>query len=297
MPETVAKVNGIELCYETFGSPDGRPLLMIMGLGSQMIWWDDELCETLASEGFYVIRYDNRDAGRSSRMSGRASLPLAYTLRVAPYSLKDMANDAAGLLDELGIAKAHVMGASMGGMVAQTLAIEHPLRVLSLTSIMSTTGSRFVGRPSTKAMAMLLSAPPRNREQYVEFLVRTFRIIGSPGYPFDEARMRKRAERSFERGVNPGGTARQLAAIMSGRDRFRALRRVRVPALVVHGAKDPLVHNSGGKATARALRGSELDIVPGMGHDLPRAIWPRLIRGIVRTADRAAVPQPGTKSR
>lgn len=289
MPETISKVNGIELCHETFGSPDGRPLLMIMGLASQMIWWDDELCETLASEGFYVIRFDNRDAGRSSRMSGRASLPLAYTLRVAPYSLKDMADDAAGLLDELGIASAHVVGASMGGMVAQTLAIEHPSRVLSLTSIMSTTGNRFVGRPSAKAM--LLAAPPRTREQYVDFLVRTFRVIGSPGYPFDEPRMRARAERSFDRGVDPGGSARQLAAIMSSRDRFRALRKLRVPALVVHGSKDPLVHVSGGKATARALRESELDIVPGMGHDLPRAIWPRLVRGLLRTT------QPGSELR
>lgn len=289
MPETIAEVNGIELCHETFGSPDDRPLLMIMGLASQMIWWDDELCEKLAAEGFYVIRYDNRDAGRSSRMSGRVSLPLAYTLRVAPYSLKDLADDAAGLLDELGVESAHVVGASMGGMVAQTLAIEHPSRVRSLTSIMSTTGNRFVGRPSARAIAMLLSAPPRNREQFVDYLLRTFRVIGSPGYPFDEARMRERAERSYDRGVNPGGTARQLAAIMSGRDRFRALRKVRVPALVVHGSKDPLVHVSGGRATARALRESELDVVAGMGHDIPRAIWPRLVRGLVRTADRADV--------
>jgi pimeloyl-ACP methyl ester carboxylesterase len=289
MPETIAEVNGIQLCYETFGSPDGRPLLMIMGLASQMIWWDDELCENLAAEGFFVIRYDNRDAGRSSRLSGRVNLPLAYTLRVAPYSLKDMADDAAALLDELGLESAHVAGASMGGMVVQTLAVEHPARVRSLTSIMSTTGNRFVGRPSAKAMAMLLSAPPRSREQYVDYLLRTFRVIGSPGYPFDETRMRERAERSFDRGVNPGGTARQLAAILSSRDRFRALRKIEVPALIVHGAKDPLVHVSGGRATARALRESELDIVPGMGHDLPRAIWPRLVRGLLRTADRAEV--------
>ncbi|MFD6069746.1 MULTISPECIES: alpha/beta fold hydrolase [Amycolatopsis] len=289
MPEKIAEVNGIQLCHETFGPSDGRPLLMIMGLASQMIWWDDELCEDLAAEGFYVIRYDNRDAGRSSRMSGRANLPLAYALRTAPYSLADMAGDAAGLLTALGVESAHVVGASMGGMVAQTLAIEYPSRVRSLTSIMSTTGNRFVGRPSAKAMAMLLSAPPRGREEYVDSLVRTFRVIGSPGYPFDEARMRERAERSFDRGVNPGGTARQLAAIVSSRDRFRALRKLEVPALVVHGSKDPLVHVSGGHATARALRESEVDIVPGMGHDLPRAIWPRLTRGLVRTADRADV--------
>ncbi|MFK0251375.1 alpha/beta fold hydrolase [Amycolatopsis azurea] len=289
MPETIAAVNGIELCHETFGSPDGRPLLMIMGLASQMIWWDDELCENLAAEGFFVIRYDNRDAGRSSRMTGRVNLPLAYTLRTAPYSLADMAGDAAGLLTRLGVGSAHVVGASMGGMVAQTLAIEYPSRVRSLTSIMSTTGNRFVGRPSAKALAMLLSAPPRGREEYVDSLVRTFRVIGSPGYPFDEARMRERAERSYDRGVDPGGTARQLAAIMSSGDRSRALRKLQVPALVVHGSKDPLVHVSGGRATARALRESALDVVPGMGHDLPRAIWPRLTRGLLETADRADV--------
>ncbi len=289
MTESVVKVNGIELCHETFGDPGERPLLLIMGLGAPMIWWDEEFCETLASQGFYVIRFDNRDAGRSSRMTGEANLALAYTLRTSPYSLADMADDAAGLLDALGIPAAHVAGASMGGMIAQTLAIRHPERVLSLTSIMSTTGNRLVGRPSGKAMSMLLTAAPRTREEYIELLVRTFRLIGSPGYPFDEARMRSRAERTFERGVHPGGTQRQLAAIMSARDRAPKLRRVRVPALVVHGAQDPLVNVSGGRATARAIPGADLDVVPGMGHDLPREIWPRVIGGMVRIADRAAV--------
>jgi pimeloyl-ACP methyl ester carboxylesterase len=177
----------------------------------------------------------------------------------------------------------------MGGMIAQTLAIRHPGRVLSLTSIMSSTGGRLVGRPSGKAMSMLLGAPPRNRADYVEMLVRTFRLIGSPGYPFDEERMRDRAERTFDRGVHPGGTVRQLAAIMAERDRGPRLRRVRVPALVVHGARDPLVHVSGGRATARAIPGADLDVVPGMGHDLPRAVWPRVVTGITRIADRAEV--------
>jgi pimeloyl-ACP methyl ester carboxylesterase len=285
--ERLAKVNGIELCHETFGEPDGRPLLLVMGLGAPMIWWDEEFCETLAAQGFRVIRFDNRDAGRSSRMRGRAHLPQAYLLRSSPYSLADMAADAAGLLDALGVPAAHVAGASMGGMIAQTLAFRYPGRVLSLTSIMSSTGGRLVGRPSAKAMSMLLAAPPRSRAEYVETLVRTFRLIGSPGYPFDEARMRERAERTFDRGVHPGGTLRQLAAILADRDRTSRLRRVRVPALVVHGARDPLVHVSGGRATARAIPGADLDIVPGMGHDLPRAVWPRLIRGITRLADRA----------
>jgi pimeloyl-ACP methyl ester carboxylesterase len=290
MTERVTEVGGVELCHETFGDAGGRPLLLVMGLGAPMIWWDEEFCETLAAQGFYVVRFDNRDSGRSSRMRGRANLGQAYLLRRAPYSLADMAGDAAGLLDALGIPAAHVAGASMGGMIAQTLAIRHPERVLSLTSIMSSTGGRLVGRPSGKAMSMLLSAPPRNRADYVEMLVRTFRLIGSPGYPFDEERMRDRAERTFDRGVHPGGTVRQLAAIMADRDRGPRLRRVRVPALVVHGARDPLVHVSGGRATARAIPGADLDVVPGMGHDLPRAVWPRVVKGITRIADRAETP-------
>jgi pimeloyl-ACP methyl ester carboxylesterase len=289
MAERVARVNGVELCHETFGDTGGRPLLLVMGLGAPMIWWDEEFCESLVAQGFYVIRFDNRDAGRSSRMHGRANLAQAYLLRSAPYSLADMAADAVGLLDALGIPAAHVAGASMGGMIAQTLAFRYPSRVLSLTSIMSSTGGRLVGRPSPKAMSMLLGARPQDRAEYVELAVRTFRLIGSPGYPFDEARMRERAERTFDRGVHPGGTVRQLAAIMADRDRAPRLRKVRVPALVVHGSRDPLVHVSGGRATARAIPGADLDIVPGMGHDLPRAVWPRVVAGITRVADRAQV--------
>ncbi|MGW4520488.1 alpha/beta fold hydrolase [Amycolatopsis sp. NPDC004378] len=289
MAERVAAVGDVELCFETFGDAGGRPLLLVMGLGAPMIWWDEDFCETLAAQGFYVIRFDNRDSGRSSRMRGRATLAQAYLLHSSPYSLADMAADAAGLLDVLGVPAAHVAGASMGGMIAQTLAVRHPARVLSLTSIMSSTGGRLVGRPSPRAMSMLLSAPPRTRADYVDLLVRTFRLIGSPGYPFDEERMRLRAERTFDRGVPPGGTLRQLAAIMAERDRAPKLRKVRVPALVVHGAKDPLVHVSGGRATARAIPGADLDVVPGMGHDLPRAVWPRVVGGIKRIADRAEV--------
>jgi pimeloyl-ACP methyl ester carboxylesterase len=289
MAEHVVAVNGVELCHETFGDEGGRPLLLVMGLGAPMIWWDEEFCEALAARGFRVIRFDNRDSGRSSRLHGRVNLARAYVLRSAPYSLADMAADAAGLLDALGVPAAHVAGASMGGMIAQTLAFRYPSRVLSLTSIMSSTGGRLVGRPSPRAMAMLLTPPPRDRAHYVELLVRTFRLIGSPGYPFDEERMRDRAERTYDRGVHPDGTVRQLAAVMAECDRSARLRRVRVPALVVHGARDPLVHVSGGRATARALPGADLDIVPGMGHDLPRAVWPRVVAGITRIADRAEV--------
>ncbi|MBE1500437.1 pimeloyl-ACP methyl ester carboxylesterase [Amycolatopsis lexingtonensis] len=284
MTEQLTSVNGIELCHESFGDPGDRPLLLVMGLAAPMIWWDEEFCETLAAQGFHVIRFDNRDAGRSTRLRGRANLAQAYLLRTAPYSLADMADDAVGLLTALEIPAAHVVGASMGGMIAQTLAIRHPSRVLSLTSIMSSTGGRFVGRPSARAMSMLLAAPPRDRDAYVEMLLRTFRLIGSPGYPFDEARMRDRAERTYDRGVHPGGAVRQLAAIMADRDRAPKLRKLTTPTLVVHGARDPLVHVSGGRATARAIPGAALDVVPGMGHDLPRAVWPRIIRGIERIA-------------
>ncbi|WP_091617226.1 alpha/beta fold hydrolase [Amycolatopsis saalfeldensis] len=287
MSESMIEANGVTLCHETFGDPSGRPLLLIMGLAAPMIWWDDEFCEGLAARGFRVIRFDNRDVGRSSRMAGRANLPRAYLLRSAPYTIADLADDAAGLLDALDIKQAHVAGASMGGMIAQTLAIRRPERVLSLTSIMSTTGNRLVGRPSPRAAAMMLAAQPRTREEYVALLLKTFRLIGSPGYPFDEDRMRERAERTFDRGVHPGGAIRQLAAIVSTRDRTSALRRLDVPSLVVHGTQDPLVHVSGGRATARALR-ADLDVVPGMGHDLPREAWPRVIDGITRIADRPA---------
>jgi pimeloyl-ACP methyl ester carboxylesterase len=174
----------------------------------------------------------------------------------------------------------------MGGMIAQTLAIHYPSRVRSLTSIMSTTGGRFVGRPMPRASGMLLARPPKTRENYVDHTVRTFRIIGSPGYPFDEPRMRDIAARTYDRGVDHGGTARQLAAVVSSEDRSRQLRDLRMPAMVIHGARDPLVHVSGGRATARAIPDAELDVVPGMGHDLPRPLWPRFIEAITRTADR-----------
>jgi pimeloyl-ACP methyl ester carboxylesterase len=181
----------------------------------------------------------------------------------------------------------------MGGMIAQTLAITHPEKVLSLTSIMSTTGGRHVGRPTARAAQMLLGRAPKTREAYLAYLVRTFRIIGSPGYRFDVERMRDRAARTYDRGVNRSGTIRQLAAIVSSRDRAPELRKLEIPAMVIHGERDPLVHVSGGRATAKAIRGAELDIVPGMGHDMPRALWPRLIDAIARTADRHLATNTG----
>jgi pimeloyl-ACP methyl ester carboxylesterase len=259
----------------------------VMGLGGPLIWWDDQLCRMLVDRGFFVVRYDNRDSGRSESMTGRASLVGSFLGARQPYSLADMADDAAGLLDHLGIAAAHVTGVSMGGMIAQTLAIRRPTRVRSLVSVMSTTGRRLVGWPDPRVLRLLMAPGVRNRADYVELALSSFRRIGSPGFPFDEARMRTRSGDTWDRGLNRAGTLRQLAAITSSPDRTAGLRRLRVPALVVHGRVDPLVHVSGGRATARAIPDAELVVVPGMGHDLPREVWPMLVDGIDRTAHRA----------
>ncbi|CAM3428993.1 alpha/beta fold hydrolase [Kibdelosporangium persicum] len=287
MAEQSVDINGVRICYETIGDPADRPLMLIMGLGGPMIWWDDELCGQLAERGFHVIRFDNRDCGRSQAMTGRASLIGSFLRQPPPYSLGDMADDAAGLLDHLGIEAAHVTGVSLGGMIAQTLAIRHPAKVRSLVSVMSTTGGKLVGWPNPRVLPSLLGRTPQSREAYVEAVLSTFKLIGSPGFAFDEDRMRTRAMRTFDRGLNRAGTLRQLVAITSAADRSAQLRRLRLPALVIHGKADPLVHVSGGKATARAIPGAELVLVPGMGHDLPQGIWPTLVDGIDRTAKRA----------
>jgi pimeloyl-ACP methyl ester carboxylesterase len=284
MSECFASVNGVDLCYETLGDPEGRPLLLVMGLGGPLIWWDDQLCGMLVERGFFVIRYDNRDCGRSTMMSA-ASRPqplwaLLSASGSASYTLDDMADDAAALLDHLDLPAAHVMGVSMGGMIAQALAARHPQRVLSLVSIMSTTGRRTVGRASLRALGLLLRRAPLDRRGYVEHAVRVWRVIGSPGYPLDEDRIRTRAAATYDRGIDPTGTARQLVAIVASGDRTRTLREIRVPTLVVHGADDPLVHVSGGIATAKAIPGAKLEVVPGMGHDMPPALWPRIVDGV-----------------
>jgi len=299
MGELFARVNGgIDLCYETFGDPDGRPLLMIMGLGGPGLWWDDELCGMLADRGFYAIRFDNRDCGRSTHMTG-AARPRIYRAFVgatgsASYTLSDMAADAAGLLDHLSIPAAHVMGASMGGMIAQTLAIEHPDRVLSLTSIMSTTGARLVGYARPRLLPLLARPMPRSRDAYVEETLRMWPLISSPGFPFDEDRIRRRSEATFDRGVDRVGTARQLVAIAASGNRTARLRRLNVPTLVIHGANDPLINVSGGLATAKAVPNAERLIIKGMGHDMPRELWPTLVDGVDRTAKRAEARQPVT---
>jgi pimeloyl-ACP methyl ester carboxylesterase len=290
MPEQMCKVGDVELAYEAFGNPAHPAMLLIMGLGTQMIAWPEDFCQALVDRGFYVIRFDNRDCGRSTRIFARPPTLLQLLLRdsrTAAYTLDDMADDAAGLLAGLGIDAAHVAGASLGGMIAQTLAVRHPDRVLSLVSIMSTTGHWRAGRASLRMYPALLRRPPADRERYVEYMTSVFGVIGSPGFERDPEDMRRLAARSFDRGHHPAGTGRQLAAILASGDRSKQLRRIRVPTLVIHGEADRLVNPSGARATAAAIPGARLVLIPGMGHDLPRGAWPDIIDGIVDTARRA----------
>lgn len=286
--------SGIELCYETFGSSDDPAVLLIMGLGGPMGWWDSELCTDLANHGFFVIRYDNRDTGRSTKLREhrvtRGDLLRAFAGRAQPpYTLGDMAEDAMGLLDHLGIEAAHVAGVSMGGMIAQTLAIEHPARVLSLTSIMSTTGRRTVGWQHPKLLPTMLGSSGKGREGYLANSQRSWKRIGSPAFPTEAERMLARAEETWDRGWTASGVLRHMMAVLTQPDRTKHLSRVGVPTAVVHGLDDPLVHRSGGRATARAIPDAEHVEIPGMGHDLPRQLWPTIVATIVRTAHRAKV--------
>ena len=294
MAEERATLDGIEIAYETIGDPSNPPLLLVMGLGTQLIHWDLELCGLFAERGFHVIRFDNRDAGRSTYID--APVPnirraMAGLKIDAPYLLADMADDAFGLLDHLGIEAAHVVGASMGGMIAQTMAIRRPERVLSLTSIMSTTGERRVGRPKLRVWGVLLRRAPGDKDAAVEYFVRVFRMIGSKGFPADEDRLRTLAAEAYDRGHSPAGTGRQLAAIMASGDRTERLRGVRVPTLVFHGRDDPLVPFRAGRATADAIPDARLVAIPGMGHDLPRQVWPQLVDAVAETVARASTTQ------
>ena len=262
-----------------------------MGLGGPMTWWDTDFCLRLAAQGFHVVRFDNRDVGRSSRMRGRvtrATLLRAFTgLRVrAPYSLDDMAGDAFGLMDHLGWDSAHVVGVSMGGMIVQTMAVAQPQRVRSLTSIMSTTGRRTVGWQHPSLLPTFLGRGA-GREAYIEGSVRTWRQIGSPAYPLSEEETRARAEETYERGVSASGVLRQMVAILTQPDRSRRLHSLHLPATVIHGLADKMVHVSGGRATAAAIPGAELLLVPGMGHDMPAPLFDTYVEAIRRTADRA----------
>jgi pimeloyl-ACP methyl ester carboxylesterase len=282
---------GITLCYETFGDREDPPVLLVMGLATQMIAWHEDFCEGLAERGFHVIRFDNRDTGRSTHMEFRPpslGQMLTRRFRREQYTLSDMAEDAAGLLRELDLAPAHVVGASMGGMIAQTLAAEHPQSVRSLTSLMSNTGNRWSGQPAPTIYKYLLRPPPRSREEYVERATEIFGVIGSTGFPQDRDRIREMASRSFDRGHTVAGGGRQLGAILASGDRTKELGRIEAPTLVIHGSKDRMVSPSGGRATARAIPGARLQIIEGMGHDLARGAWPQLLDAIsehARAAD------------
>lgn len=291
--ELFAPVKGdIELCYQTFGDPDGDPVLLIMGLGGPMTWWDPDFCRMLAGRGCYVIRYDNRDTGRSSRVKERVRRPAlvrAFAGRSGrpPYTLGDMADDGFGLLDHLGLEAAHVVGISMGGMIAQTMGIAHPERVRSLTSIMSTTGKRSVGWQHPRLLPMLLAPRGGGRDAYAETSAKMWQLIGSPAFPQVHDDVVARAHETFDRGVSASGVMRQMLAILNEGDRGPRLRSLRMPALVIHGADDRMVHVSGGRATARALPGAELLVVDGMGHDLPADLYPTFVDAIERTIRRA----------
>lgn len=283
---------GVDICFQTFGDPGGDPLLLVMGLGGPMTWWNPDFCRLLADRGFYVIRYDNRDTGRSSRVSGRINRRMIAAsfagLRPrTPYSMQDLADDAFALLDHLEIGPAHVVGISMGGMIVQTMALSNPRRVLSLTSIMSTTGRRTVGWQDPRLLPMLLARRTRSREHYVEASAKLWRLIGSPLYPDTTQAVRDRAGETWDRGVSAAGVARQMGAILTQPDRSRDLRGLRIPSLVIHGTHDRMVHVSGGRATSQAIPGSELLLVPGMGHDVPVALHETFAEAIRRTADRA----------
>jgi pimeloyl-ACP methyl ester carboxylesterase len=282
---------GIELCYQTFGDPDDEPLVLVMGLGGPMTWWDPELCEMLARAGFYVVRFDNRDIGRSSKARGRvtrATLLRAFAGgRVrAPYTLDDMAADTFGLMDHLGFESAHLVGVSMGGMIAQTMTITHPGRVRSLTSIMSTTGKRTVGWQNPSLLPTLLT-PRNSREDYIAGSAQVWKLISSPAYPLDQEQGRQRAGDTYDRGVPRSGVLRQMMAILKQPNRSVRLRSLNVPTLVVHGLADKMVHVSGGRATAAAIPGAELLLIDGMGHDLPTALFETYVAAIRRVADRA----------
>jgi len=295
-----ASVNGIELCYETFGSESDPPVLLVCGLGMQLVGWSAEWFDALVGEGLYVVAFDNRDVGLSTHLSAAGVPDLSALLTGGnpgvTYSFSDMAADAVGLLDHLGIEAAHVVGISMGGMIAQQLVIDHPDRVLSLCSIMSTTGDPTVGQPTETALGSLLGAAPRNRQEAEDLAVKMWGVFGSPGFPFDEERERRLAGEAFDRAQDPTGFARQAAAIVTAVDRTQGLGAVSVPTVVVHGLADTLVQPSGGRATADAVPGARLVMIEGMGHSLPLGVWPQVIGAITDNISSASGGAPAVRA-
>ncbi len=288
--------------YESLGDPSHPAIVLIMGLGMQLLAWPDNFCNALVARGFRVIRFDNRDVGLSGRVTGRkrpnillaiAAATLHLPVRTA-YTLADMADDTLRLMDQLGIGRAHIVGASMGGMIAHVLAATHPQRVLSLTSIMSTSGNRRLSKPSKAAGKALLTRPsdPNNPDIVIEHLVHTFGVIGSPGYPSTREELRQRIGRSVRRAYDPAGVARQLVAVIAAGDRRKQLKEIKAPTLVIHGADDPLVPLAAGRDTAQQIPGARLEVIPGMGHDFPEALLPRLATLIADHCQNAGAVAP-----
>ena len=281
----------IEIAYECFGDDTAPPVLLIMGLGGQLIGWSEGFCTELVNRRLRVIRFDNRDVGLSTHLSS-APIPdfkaaLAGDTSSAAYNLSDMAADTIGLLDALDLSSAHIVGASMGGFIAQTIAIEYPERVRSLTSMMATTGDLSVGQPSPEVMRMLFSgSSPKTREEVIEKAVAASRLVGSPGFPRDEEEVRERAGLAFDRSYDQLGTMRQSIAVLASGNRTEQLRSIKVPTLVIHGADDRMCDVSGGRATASAIVGAELEVIEGMGHNLPRVLWPRIASLITNLVQR-----------
>jgi pimeloyl-ACP methyl ester carboxylesterase len=294
-PPQFARANGIDICYEIFGDAEAEPMVLIMGLGAQMVLWDDAFCQQLAARGFRVIRFDNRDIGQSSKLSGGKRLTALELLKLrflripvsAPYKLRDMAEDTVALMDQLRIRSAHLVGASMGGMIAQEIAITFPERVRSLTSIMSTTGNPKVPPPTREAAAVLMAPPPQTRDEYIARFAQNWKVLRAGSFPEDEAFDRARAERCYARGLNPAGVGRQFRAILASGSRKERLRNVKAPTLVIHGSVDPLVHPMGGQDTAASIPGAKLLMIERMGHAMPVSIWPEIIDAIDRHAHAA----------
>ena len=290
--ERFAKVGDLELCYEDVGDPDGEPLVLVMGLGTQLIHWHPDFVNLLGEHGFRVIRFDNRDAGRSTKLEGPPPGKVAMMFglqRGRAYHLNDMADDTAGLLDALELDSAHLAGVSMGGMIAQVVAYRHPERVRSLTMLMSGSGKRVASLPRLRALGTLLAKPARDREAFVRSTRRIFDVIGSPGYPMGPERedeFRAVLELTWDRDHSSAGTARQMHAITASGDRTKHLRAVRAPTLVIHGDSDPLVRPSAGRALARAVPGARFELVEGMGHDMPPALFERFAEMVLENAQR-----------
>jgi len=285
------KANGVQIEYDTFGDSSSPALLLIAGNGAQIYFWDAEFCELLVKRGYFVIRFDNRDAGLSTKFEEAGIPDFGAAIKAlmegnpveSAYTLDDMADDAVGLLNTIGIQKAHICGASMGGMIAQVIAYRHPKHVLSLTSIMSTTGNPDLPQAKPETIAAVLEPAPAERKAFVEHMMNVWRKIWSPGFPFEETRARTFIEKSYDRSYYPQGAVRQNIALLANGDRRESLSTIAVPTLVIHGADDPLIPCEGGKDTARVIPGAKLFIISGMGHDMPKGVWPQIVDAISNT--------------